>query len=168
TFSFNNFSLNKNGNDLNVASNIRIQGVLNFASNGLLIVGSNSNITLDDNATITGASASRYIQLDGTTGTNSQLIRENGGDDADWEFLFPIGTAEGYTPLDTRTGSGANVAGTNPDNNSTLAVKVVYGASSIGKLRRTFRLVVQGNDNNTTFTNADFYYDDDDVSAGDV
>lgn len=170
TFTFNDITINAGGNNLNISANIRIEGVLTFSANGLLIVDANSNITLDNNASITGANANRYIQLDGTTGTNSQLIRENGADDNDWEFLFPIGTATGgYTPLDLTTGNGANVAGTNPDNNSTLAVKAIYSASSIGKMRRTFRLVVAGNDNATTMTNADFYYNTStDVSAGDV
>lgn len=166
-FTFNNLTLNTGGNNLTIESNIRIQGVLTFSANGLLVVDGNSNITLDEGASISGANANRYIQLDGTTATNSQLIRENGADDNDWEFLFPIGTATGgYTPLDM---TGATVVTTNPDNNSTLAVKAIYSASAIGKMRRTFRLVVAGNNNGTTITDADFSYNSaTDVSSGDV
>lgn len=169
TFSFNNFTLNAGGNNLSVESSIRIQGTLSFSANGVLAVDANSNITIASTSAITGANANRYVQLDGTSGSNSQLIRENAGTEAAWEFLFPVGTATGgYTPLDMTAASGANVA-TAPDANSTLAVKAIYNGSSIGKMRRTFRLVVSGNNNATTLTNADFYYNAAaDVSAGDV
>lgn len=165
TFAFNGLTINAGGSNLNINAPIEINGTLNFAANGLLIVDGNSNITLGKSASITNYSSTRYIQLDGTTGADSQLIKISSGTTASWGIVFPVGTATGgYTRLDL-TGHVT----TSPANNSTLAVKVIYASSVIGRMRRTFRLVVNGNANSTTLTNANFYYNSStDVSTGDI
>lgn len=142
--------------NVNVNSNITINNTLNFTNPGLLVVNSTSNITLTSTATaIAGAGATKYIQLDGTQGSNSQVIRNNAGTVAAWQYRFEIGTSSGgWTPLDMST---ATVT-TPPTAGSSLAVKAIYNASVSGHLRRSFRMVVTGNSNATTMTGANFYY----------
>lgn len=166
TFDFNNCTLNTGGNNVNINSSIQVEGTLNFSSNGLLVVDANSNITLDRNASVSGYNANRYVQLDGNTGSNSQLIKTSNGNVSSWRITYPIGTATGgYTPFDLSSATLNN----NPSNNSTLAVKALYTSSAIGQMRRTFRIVVNGNGSSTTMTNGNFYYNSStDVSAGDV
>lgn len=168
TFSFINITLNKNGTNLLINQNISVSGAINWSSDGLFVVDSYSNMTLSSAATITTPGNNRYIQLDGTSGTNSQLIRTSTNNVSSLRFVFPVGTAAGgYTRVDLLATNA--VTGSNPDNNSTLAVKPVYSASATGRLRRTFRLTVNGNDNNTTLTSGRFYYSAaSDVSGGDV
>jgi fibronectin-binding autotransporter adhesin len=165
TFTFANITLNTTG-AVNVAVNqsISVSGTIAWSANGLLVVNSSSNITLGTAAVITAPTSTRYIQLDGSTGNNSNLIRTTGNNTTDWQFTFPIGTGSGgYTPLVIPT------VATAPANNSTLSVKAIYNGSTIGQLRRTFRLVVSGNGNATTFTNAQFNYSTGtDISSGDV
>ena len=165
TFTFANVTLNTTGS-ANVAVNksISISGTITWSANGLLVVNSSSNITLGTAAAITAPNTSRYIQLDGSTGNNSNLIRTTTNAVTQWQFTFPIGTSTGgYTPLVIPT------VATAPANNSTLSVKAIYNGSTIGQMRRTFRLVVTGNGNATTFTNAQFNYaTSTDISSGDV
>lgn len=167
TFSFTDVTLNKNGTNLLINQNISVSGAINWSSNGLFVVDSYSNMTLGSGATITAPDNNRYIQLDGSSGANSQLIRTSTNNVSSLRIVFPVGTsAGGYTRVDLQATNA--VTGSNPDNNSTLAVKPIYAASATGKLRRTFRLTVNGNDNNTTLTNARFYYNAaSDVSGGD-
>lgn len=168
TFTFRNLTRNTSATNLSVNSSILINGTLDIAVNSLVVVGSNANITLGTAATITATSGSlgtnRHIQLDGTTGNNSNLIRTTTNAVTQWQFTFPIGTSTGgYTPLVIPTITTA------PTNNSTLSVKAIYNGSTLGQLRRTFRLVVTGNAAATTFTNAQFNYNSStDVSSGDV
>ncbi|MEJ1238484.1 PA14 domain-containing protein [Chryseolinea sp. T2] len=168
-FTLRNVTFQKSGATPNVTvnatTNITIVGVLDFASNGLLIVGANSNIVLGAAATITSYSNNRYIQLDGTSGTTSQLIKTSDGTVASWRILYPIGTATGgYTPLDLSSSTITN----NPTAGSTLAVKAVYASGVPGQLRRTFRLTVNGNAAGTTLTNGRFNYNSTtDVSGSD-
>ena len=64
--------------------------------------------------------------------------------------------------------TGTSLVGTATDANSTLAVKAIYNNSIQGQLRRTFRIVVSGNDNGTTFANPRFNYNTTlDLSSGD-
>ncbi len=166
TFTFQNLSLNTSGAaNVNVNTNITINGTLSWAANGLLVVGTN-DITLGSAAVVSSPSTVRYIQLDGTGDSNSQLIRVNNNTVAAWQFLFPIGTATGgYTPLDL---SIATVT-TAPTLNSTLAVKAVLNSDVTGQMKRTFRMKVVGNSNATTFTNGQFSYNSvADLSLGDV
>src|SRR6266850_7613802 len=102
SYTFNHVTVNTGAsNNINVNSSILINRTLFFAANGLLILGSTSDITLASTSNITSSNASRYIQVDGTTSANSQLIRVNSGIVGDWQFLFPIGTVSGgYSPVD--------------------------------------------------------------------
>lgn len=169
TFNFQNFILNtSSAANVAVTSGITINGTLTFSANGHLQVDASSNITLGSAASISGANSNRYIELDGESGANSQLIKTNAGTTASWSILFPIGTANAYTPLDLTTANGATVS-TAPVNGSKLGVKAIYKSSVQGEMRRVFRLSVTGNTNATTFQNADFYYSSgNDVSQGDV
>jgi Secretion system C-terminal sorting domain len=169
TFTFQNVSMNTTASaNSNINSNITINGTLSWAANGLLVVGTN-DITLGSAAVVSSPSTFRYIQLDGTGDSNSQLIRVNNNTVATWQFLFPIGTATGgYTPLDLTVGSGASIT-TAPSLNSTLAVKAVLNSDVTGQMKRTFRMKVVGNSNATTFTNGQFSYNSvADLSLGDV
>lgn len=165
TFTFQNLSLNTSGANVNVNANITINGILSWAANGLLVVGTN-DITLGSAAVVSSPSTVRYIQLDGTGDSNSQLIRVNNNTVAAWQFLFPIGTATGgYTPLDL----SVSTVTTPPTLNSTLAVKAVLNSDVTGQMKRTFRMKVVGNSNATTFTNGQFSYNSvADLSLGDV
>ena len=165
TFTFYNIALSKGASsNVNVSANIRLNNTLNFAANSLLVVSSNSNLTVAAAGIISGFNSSRYIQLDGTSGTNSNLIKINSGATANWVMTYPIGTSTGgYTPLVIPTVTIA------PTANSTLSVKAINKGSSIGALRRVFRLVVTGNAAATTFTNGAFNYNNTtDISAGDT
>lgn len=151
--------------NINVNNSITILSQLNFNANGLLVLNATSNITLASGATIAGANASRYIQQDGSTGSDSQLIITSNGTIGAWGIVWPIGTSVGgYTPADL---TGAIT--TAPTANSTLAIKTIQNASIQGQMRRQFRLLVSGNSANTTITNADFSYSlTQDISSGDV
>lgn len=165
TFSFTNLTLSTTGGvSVTATTNLSISGTLSFTADGLLTVGSNTNIVLASGAGITGDNASRYIQLDGKTGANSNLIKTTSASTTPWTMIFPIGTATGgYTPVNFPTVT------TNPSANAQLAVKAIYNESIQGHLRRTFRLTVTNNANATTFTNATFAYNSgNDISAGDA
>lgn len=148
-----------------INSNVSVGGVLTFSADGLLVIGTNSNLHLSTAAaSIIGAGANRYIQLDGTDGANSQMIKTTNNNVNTWRILYPIGTATGgYTPLDLST---ATIT-TAPTNNSTLAVKALFNIDKPNWLRRSFRLIVAGNASATTFTNAVFSYNAaSDVASG--
>lgn len=171
TFTFRNLTLQTTLlSNLNVNTDISINGTLDFAASGLLVVGSSANVSLGATATITATSGSlgpaRHVQLDGGAGDDSQLIRLNNGTTAAWQLLFPVGTSTGgYTPVDL---SAATISSA-PVNNSTLAIKPIYNANAIGQLRRTFRMTVAGNTNATTFTGGVFSFSPgNDVSASDA
>ncbi|MBT1687454.1 beta strand repeat-containing protein [Dawidia soli] len=175
TTSFNNLTLATAGNtNLTTSLPLDIDRTLTFPGangvNALLVVQAPANVTLGSGASIANGGSTRYIQLDGKPTANSQLIRENDGDVAEWRMIYPVGTPTGgYTPLDLTSG-GNVVAGTDPTDNSTLAIKPIFNTSIQGQLRRTFRLMVAGNTQNTTLnTGARFYYNQtEDVSGGDV
>ncbi|MGC3944990.1 MAG: PA14 domain-containing protein [Chryseolinea sp.] len=168
TFTLASLTLNTTGAAnvyYNGSGNVTISTTLNFAANGLLIVGANANIVMGSGANISNNSGTRYVQLDGTSGANSQLMRTSTTSVNTLRFLFPVGTATGgYTPVDLATSNA--VTGTGPDNGSTLAVKPIYSSSITGQLKRTFRLTTANNDNTTTLTNARFYYNSSTDVAG--
>ncbi|MBX2964747.1 MAG: hypothetical protein KF845_01290 [Cyclobacteriaceae bacterium] len=161
---FSNVTLNTGTTNVNVNNSITINGTLTFSTNRIIVVNASSNVTLGTGASISGNNSNRYIQLDGADGNNSQLIKTTGNNTTGWAITYPIGTATGgYTPVTIPTITTA------PDNNSTLAVKVIYSSSQTGQLRRSFRFTVAGNDNGTTFSNAVFNYNDGtDISSGDA
>ncbi|MBL7857286.1 MAG: hypothetical protein JNM57_06325 [Cyclobacteriaceae bacterium] len=166
TFIFNRLTLNTTASsNLNVNSNILINSVLTFSANGLLVVGSSNNITLSGGASIAGNNASRYIQLDGSTNSGSQLIKTSNGATASWQITYPVGTETGgYTPVVFGT-----VGGTAPTNGSTIAIKAIYNSSVQGQLRRTFRIAIAGNAAATTFSGPQFNYNATlDLSQGDA
>jgi hypothetical protein len=150
---------------VNVDRSITINGTLSWTADGLIVVGSTSDLTLGSSAIITSPNGNRYIQVDGVSTANSQLIRVNDNTTAKWQFLFPIGTSTGgYSPLNMST---ATVT-TAPTLNSTLAVKAILGTDVTGRLKRTFRMTVAGNSNATTFSGAQFSYSTStDISSGD-
>jgi fibronectin-binding autotransporter adhesin len=165
TYTFRNLTMNTGGlSNINVNSNISIVGILTFSTDGLLVVNSSSNITLGSAATIAGNSSLRYIQLDGTTSSNSNLIKTTTAAVGPWAITYPIGTSTGgYTPVTIPT------VATAPALNSTLAVKAIYNQSNQGQMRRTFRFTVVGNASATTFSNGVFNYNNTtDISAGDA
>ena len=168
TTTFRNLTRNTSATNINVDNSIQVNGVLDIAVNCIIVVGTNGNITLGSAATIattTGSlGASRYIQLDGTSGTNSNLRKINSGATANWVMTFPIGTSSGaYTPLVIPTVTTAPTAA------SVLSVKAINKGNSIGALRRVFRLAVTANAAATTFTNGAFNYNNTtDISAGDA
>lgn len=146
--------------NVNVNSNLRINGTLDWTADGLLIL-VGSDITFGTAGVVTAPSLVRYIQSDGISSVTGQVIKVNAGSTASWQFLFPIGTAtNGYTPLDLTAATITNA----PTVNSRLAVKTILSADAPGKLKRTFRLTVSGNGISTTFTNGRFNY----VNPGDV
>lgn len=172
TITFSNVTLNTATTAVNVNANIKINGTLTFSTNRILVIGSSANVTMGSGASITstpGFSNSCYVQLDGSTGTNSNLIVTNNNTTAAWRIVYPIGTSSGgCTPLDFSAGSGASIT-TAPTNASTLSVKAIYNLSSQGQLRRVFRLTIVGNANATTFSNGVFNYNNTtDISTGDA
>ncbi|HTJ48217.1 MAG TPA: hypothetical protein VL443_02105 [Cyclobacteriaceae bacterium] len=144
--------------------NIQINTTINFTA-GILVVGSSANVTLASGATFGSAgSTSSYIQLDGGTGSNSNVIKTSNGNVTSWRVTYPIGTATGgYTPISMPT------MATNPTAAATLSVKAIYNSSIQGQLRRTFRIVVASNAATTTWSVPVFNYNlTSDVSGGDA
>ncbi|MBI1768477.1 MAG: hypothetical protein HYR67_08895 [Bacteroidetes bacterium] len=164
TISFASVTLNTATTNVNVNRSISVSGTLTFSTARIMVVNSSSNITLGSAGTIAGAASDRYIQLDGLTGTNSNLIKTTTAATGPWAITYPIGTSSGgYTPVTLPTVTTAPVA------NSTLSIKAIYNLSSQGQLRRVFRLIVAGNANATTFSNGAFNYNNaTDISAGDA
>ncbi|MBT1706582.1 hypothetical protein KK062_00025 [Fulvivirgaceae bacterium PWU5] len=163
------YRMTNSGGNVSTTQPLRINGTLNFASDGLLSVLAPANITLTAAATIPIYSANRYIELDGKATSTSQLIRENSGSVNQWRIFYPVGTPTGgYTPLDLS--AAGVVAGGTPTSGSTLSIKPIFNTSIQGQLRRTFRLLVSGNNAATTLNaGARFYYNElDDISGGDV
>ncbi len=163
TFSLVNLTLNTSTANVFANSDINISGTLTFSTNRILVVGSSADIILGSAATISGANSSRYIQLDGGTGSNSNLTITTTNSTGPWAITYPIGTSTGgYTPVTIPTVSTA------PANNATLSVKAINYSSRPGELKRTFRFSIAGNGNATTFSNGVFAYNNTtDISSGD-
>ncbi|GHM99366.1 hypothetical protein WSM22_08560 [Cytophagales bacterium WSM2-2] len=171
TITFAALTLNTGTGAVNVNKSISLSSTLTFSTARVMVVNSSSNITFTNAAAakVSGAASDRYIQLDGSTGSNSTVIKTalNSASPASWAsgaFVYEIGTATGgYTPVSFPT------INTAPVDNATLAIKAIYNASSQGQLRRIFRLSVLNNGNATTFTNGLFKYNaTKDVSTGDA
>jgi fibronectin-binding autotransporter adhesin len=171
TFTFNNFTMSTTlSSDINLNSSITIYGALNFTNTGLIILNASNNITFTSTGSIgTGGSApssTKYIQVDGTTGTNSTVIKTSSTATSTLQFSYPIGTSTGgYSPVSIPT-----VGGTNPTSGTTVAIKAINATDLTGQLKRTFRITVAGNasTNATTFSNPTFSYNTTaDISSGD-
>ncbi|NBW34545.1 MAG: hypothetical protein EBR30_05900 [Cytophagia bacterium] len=163
---FQNLRMNTTASaNVNLNKSIRVNGTLNWAANGLLVL-NGSDFIFGNTAAVTGPSALQYIQSDGTASLTGQVIKVNNNTTATWQFLFPIGTTtNGYSPLDMTAASGT-VVNTAPTLNSALSVKAIISPDETGKLKRTFRMTVSGNAAATTFTGARFnYYSPTDVSG---
>ena len=67
TSTFGNITLNTTGVSSNVGinKNILVNGVVSWLVDGLLVVGTSSNITMGSGATFSWVTSSRYFQLDG-------------------------------------------------------------------------------------------------------
>jgi|GEM_PF-6867189 len=167
TIAFDTLILDKSGTNLSidVMGNVPINHNLNFSSDGLLIVNSNANIKMADVATITGYNSNRYIELDGD-GNNgkSSLIKVSRSNLIDWAFPFAIGTATGgYSPMII---DNINYI---PNGSSTLTVKPIVNDNAAGRLKRLFRLTVNGNSNSTYLNDVTFgYADPTDIFSGDT
>jgi hypothetical protein len=167
TNTFQNLRLNTTAAaNVNVNNNVRVNGLLDWSADGLLIL-SNSDFVFGSTATLIAAptagspTSARYIQSDGTSDLTGQVLRVNSGAIANWQFLFPIGTStNGYSPLDLTTATITNA----PTGGSTLAAKAIVSTDVPGRLKRTFRLTVAGNNLPTTFRNGRFNYN----NPGDV
>lgn len=171
TFAFERLVMNPAaGSDVDVLvnSSISVSESITFSADGRFILDPNSNITLSASiaAPFIGYGQNRFIQVDESSSDDGQLIRTTGANTTSWRILYPVGTEHGgYTPFDL---SAATIT-TNPSNNSTLAIKILYNQSVSGQLRRQFRLKVAGNSSGTNFHSGRFYYDaSTDVSIGDV
>lgn len=165
TITFVNMILSTTGSvNVLVNKSIAVTGTISWTANGLLVVGSSADVTLGTAAAITSPNSSRYIQLDGSSSVNSNLVRTSGNNTTNWAFTFPVGSSTGgYTPVTIPT------INTAPTANSTLSVKPIVTGDLTGRLKRTFRLTTAGNANATTFSNAVFNYSDvTDVSSGDA
>lgn len=125
-----NLILNNSGN-VTLHSNKTISGTLRFL-NGKLITGacnagtSNTALTLADNATVSGANSSRFV--DG--------ILKKTGDDA---FTFPVGSGSNYAPVGISAPSAntdrfaACYVGSNPNSSYSITSK----AGSLNNLSKT-------------------------------
>jgi len=121
-----------NANNVTLASNISVNNNTNSKIdfiNGKLILGAN-NLTLDGDATVTGANASRYIVTNGA----GRLIRNVGNTEKE----FPVGfTATNYTPVKITNTTGTSNIGvsvkqsiTNPVNDPTRMVTLEWNVNS--------------------------------------
>lgn len=128
-----------NASNVTLASSISINNNTNSKIdfiNGKLILGAN-NLTLDGNANVTGANASRYIVTNGA----GQLIRNVGNTEKE----FPVGfTATNYTPVKITNTSGTSDIGvsvkqsvTNPVNDATKIVTLEWNVNSSGATTAT-------------------------------
>jgi fibronectin-binding autotransporter adhesin len=167
TCSFTNLTLSTTTTSaVTVNHNISVSGLIQFtaANSRVLAVGTSGNITLGTTATFANNDTDSYIQLDGLSGPNSNLIRTTDATVTPWATTFPVGTSiGGYTPVTIP------IISTAPANNSTLGVKSIVSNNQIDQLKRTFRFTVSNNINSTYFSNAVFtYIDPTDISSGDT
>lgn len=105
--SFTNVEMDKTANDVTLLDQMRISTDLNFVGNdNKLIIGDN-NLVFAPSATITSADANEYIVADGNTNTGV-VSKELSANEV---FIFEIGDATNYTPLDADiTGTGYSSA----------------------------------------------------------
>lgn len=91
TQSFGNFSMNV-AQTLTLSANLTITNGLNLTS-GFILLGNNDLIYSGTNANITGASSTSYVNASGTGGFIWDVTGTG-------NYLFPIGDATNYTPID--------------------------------------------------------------------
>lgn len=104
---FTNVEMDKTSNNVSLLDQMRISQDLNFVGNNNKIILGDNNLVFAPSATITSADANEYIVADGdaNTGVVSKEVS------ADEVFVFEIGDATNYTPLDADiTGTGYSSA----------------------------------------------------------
>ena len=107
---FSNVEMDKTANDVSLLDDMRISTDLNFVGNNNKILIGDNNLVFAPLATITSADANEYIVADGNanTGVVSKEVSANE------VFVYEIGDATNYTPLDADiTGSGFAAATVN-------------------------------------------------------
>ena len=168
-FSFTNITMSTGSSaNVNVNQSVSVNGAISWTANGLLVMGSSADMTLATTGSITSPNSSRYIQLDGTSGSNSNLIKTTAAatsGSTSWLITYPVGTSTGgYTPVTFTSLTTAPVAA------ATLSVKPIVTSDVTGRLKRTFRFVVANNANATYFSGGTFNYNGPtvDISSGDV
>jgi len=100
---FTNVEMDKTSNNVTLMDQMRISLDLDFVGNNNKIIIGDNNLVFAPNATITSADANEYIIADGNanTGVVSKELTANE------VFVFEIGDATNYTPLDADiTGTG--------------------------------------------------------------
>lgn len=155
---------------LTIDRNVTINTSLNFntSNDRLVTISSNGNLTMGSSATFSNVDAGSYVQQDGLSGANGNLIITTTNSlTGPWINSIPVGTsAGGLTPIDL---GATTLSGVAPTNGATLSAKVVYQGNNQGQLRRLIRIAVAGNSNATTFSNGTFTYNSTtDISSGDA
>ncbi len=88
---FNNFTINKQANDIYLQINTRISGQLNFATDGKIIL-NNNDLIFEENATISGTTnQNRMIVSDGSANSGNIIKYYNPGVNVSRNFKIPIG-----------------------------------------------------------------------------
>lgn len=90
---FNNLTLAKPSDNILLGRNVSIDGLLNFALNGLIVL-NNFNVTFGPSATIApigSLSSARMIQSDGTTSSGKIIKEHSDGVGQVREFTYPLG-----------------------------------------------------------------------------
>ena len=108
--SFTNVEMDKTSNNVTLMDQMRISTDLNFVGNNNKLILGDNNLVFAPSATITSADDNEYIVADGNanTGVVSKEVS------ADEVFIFEIGDATNYTPLDADiTGTGYSSATVN-------------------------------------------------------
>lgn len=164
---YGNLTINGSGISVSLSNNTTVNGILTLTA-GKILLGSN-NLTLN---TITGSNASNYIVTNGT----GALIISNIGNS---ETLFPIGTADAYSPAwITNSGTAGDytinvVSDPTGTNNGADRVKLKWDvngpASSNTKLRIGWLTSQEGTNftqNRSTYANLWHLYSGNWVTAG--
>lgn len=95
------FTLNVTGGDILLETNLHVHDELIMTSGNLII--RNNTLTIEQNADITGYSATRYIKIgNGFTGKLEMYITAT-----DPYVTFPVGTEDTYSPAHIKQASGA-------------------------------------------------------------
>lgn len=93
---FNNVTINKQSNDIYLLNDTRIDGQLNFASNGKIYL-NDVELTFGENATIIGVTnQNRMIVTDGSANSGTILKFYQSGTNVSRDFTIPIGVGNVY------------------------------------------------------------------------
>jgi hypothetical protein len=126
-----------NPNNVTLINDVTINGLLTF-TDGRLILG-NNKLTMGSLGSITGASSTRFIEINGT-GRLAMRARTTG-------TLFPIG--DGYNPLTITTATSTQIFEVGVSSGATDASGTAVTADAVGV---TWEITPQGTDNFTVTT----------------